>query len=101
MESMYFGDEDPMLVMPGGKVGTPTNLKPEDRLQTPQDLVLLFDDSANSFSYSDGGGAADISSSLIVSPMDTLPHADQEKVQHRLFTISTIPRLHHLNHFLL
>ena len=80
MESMYFGDEDPMLGMPDRTVGTPTNLKSEDKLHTSQDLVLLFDDSANSFSYSDGGGAANISSSLIVSPIDTMPHAAQEKV---------------------
>ena len=79
MESMYFGDEDPMLVMPNRNVDSPTNMKLEDKPHPPQDLVLLFDDSTNSFSYSDGVGA-DISSSLIVSPMDTLPHAAQEKV---------------------
>lgn len=77
MESMYFGDEDPMLVMSDQILST--NLPSKDR---PQDLVLLFDDSANSFTYSDGGGAADISSSVILSPTAGIPqcHAAEGKV---------------------
>ena len=66
MESMYFGDEDPMLVTPCYKKSVPTD--PRVKVKQ-QDLVLLFDDSSNSFSFSDGGGVADIYSPNIVSPM--------------------------------
>ena len=80
MESMYFGDEDPMLLTKDRSVHyQTTNMQPEER---KQDLVLLFDDSSNSFSYSDGGGVADISSSVIVSPMAMCANscAAEEKV---------------------
>lgn len=70
MDSMYFGDEDPMLITPERNLQCPPaagNLQSRER---KEDLVLLFDDGSNSFSFSDGGGAADISSSVIESPLN-------------------------------
>ena len=77
MDSMYFGDEDPMLVTPRYQRSAPTD--PRVKVKQ-QDLVLLFDDSSNSFSFSDGGGAADMYSPNIVSPMTTV-------AQQKVFTI--------------
>lgn len=70
MDSMYFGDEDPMLVA-SDRNSLPevaNNAIPSHDEVVQQDQVLLFDDMSSSFSYSDGGGAADISSSVILSP---------------------------------
>jgi Rod binding domain-containing protein len=67
---MYFGDEDPMLVA-SHRNALPDSEVINDPIQSQpmqQDHVLLFDDLSSSFSYSDGGGAADISSSVILSP---------------------------------
>ena len=73
MESMYFGDEDPMLVTP--RQHRKMHFDPADTESKPQDLVLLFDDCSNSFSFSEGGGrAADICSPNIISPMNAVPH---------------------------
>ena len=70
MDSMYFGDEDPMLVASDKSARDPevANSDPIQSQPIQQDHVLLFDDLSSSFSYSDGGGAADISSSMILSP---------------------------------
>ena len=67
MESMYFGDEDPMLVA-SGRNALPDSEAVNQSQPMQQDHVLLFDDLSSSFSYSDGGGAGDISSSVILSP---------------------------------
>ena len=68
MDSMYFGDEDPMLVASDRHALPEGADDPIQSLPMQQDHVLLFDDLSSSFSYSDGGGAADISSSVILSP---------------------------------
>lgn len=66
---MYFGDEDPMLATSENNDSFPKLV--DDSIQSQpmkQDQVLLFDDQSNTFSFSDGGGAADISSSVMLSP---------------------------------
>lgn len=70
MESMYFGDEDPILVASGRNALPDSEAvnHPTQSRSMQQDHVLLFDDLSSSFSYSDGGGAGDISSSVILSP---------------------------------
>ena len=68
MDSMYFGDEDPMLVASDRLALPEVANDPVQSQPMQQDHVLLFDDLSSSFSYSDGGGAADISSSVILSP---------------------------------
>ena len=68
MDSMYFGDEDPILVTSAKNVPPELGNNSIQLEHVQQDQVLLFDDLSNSFSYSDGGGAADISSSVILSP---------------------------------
>lgn len=70
MDSMYFGDEDPILVALDKNVlpEAANNAIPSHDELMQQDQVLLFDDMSSSFLYSDGGGAADISSSVILSP---------------------------------
>lgn len=80
MDSMYFGDEDPILAVLARNVHhKPVDIQPKNT-QQDHGQVLLFDECSNSFSYSDGGGTADIPSSIIISPMVTVQHPAGEKV---------------------
>lgn len=79
MECMYFGDEDPILVASDRNTlpEVADNVNPAIQPQLPPQLdhVLLFDELSSSFSYSDGGGAADISTPLILSPTNPVRDA--------------------------